>query len=92
MKRRPNDYGTENRRRAAQFMTLALALWVIAAVLYGFDIELWPAWVAGTGLFVSAQAWLKWQDSRRFRRMLDEQAGTKAADAAAPRNSRDAAP
>ena len=59
---------------------------------YGFDIELWPAWVAGTGLFVSAQAWLKWQDSRRFRRMLDEQAGTKAADAAAPRNSRDAAP
>ena len=92
MKHRPDDYGTENRRRAAQFMTLALALWAIAAVLYGLDVELWPAWIAGTGLFVCSQAWLKWQDSRRYRRMFQEQAAARAANAAEPQNGQDTAP
>lgn len=71
MKHGPSDYGTENRRRARQFMVLAFALWMVAALMSLLDIELWPWWVAGTGLFVCFQAWLKWQASRRYQRMQD---------------------
>jgi hypothetical protein len=91
MKRGPHDHGTESRRRAGQFMVLAATLWVIAAVLHLLDIELWPAWVTGTGLFVCSQAWLKWQDSRRYRRMSKERAADKAREAAAPEDGQNTA-
>lgn len=91
MTRSINDYGSENRRRAGQFMLLAIALWVIAAALHLLDVELWPWWVAGTGVFVCSQAWLKWQDSRRYRR-LKKQAATKAQQVAGPKHEQDTAP
>lgn len=91
MKHRPRDYGTENRQRAGQFMALAGALWAIAAVLHLLDVELWPWWVAGTGLFVCSQAWLKWQDSRRYRRTADKQAAARTGQTAPPSRGQDSA-
>lgn len=91
MKHRRRDYGTESLQRAGQFMALAGALWAIAAALHLLNVELWPWWVAGTGLFVCSQAWLKWQDSRRYRRMTKEQAAARTGQTATPAGGQDGA-
>lgn len=54
----------ENLRRFRDFMLLAAAMFLAAALTWALDVAIWPWWIGGAAIFVVSQALMKWHESR----------------------------